>query len=792
MDEKTVVDTSSAVTTATLETSVDSIRSPLIEDVETSIRKEGISYIFESRSVSAVVNFIYTPIDGTFADIELEINNADPVKPAEDGGLLVDMGGRVHAADSEDVERHFISCEQLGDCIEARWQWVVDEEQANFLYRFRILGKSLVVEVEGGNGKASGISLGRVTGALHPKLIAVPYFNFGENYPRLLSTSGVFLSSFIDWNYSQSSGLFSVDEATAQSELRLNGGCNYLPRTNGKRHALQDRWIFTASTQFAEAFPNIVLPAAGREDEQTNKAWYNIPFIDSTEECYVELYKNLRILKQMGINELFVNHPAETWHDGDGNASFTLEAATAKGGDDALSEYLDALGDLGYKAGLQVNFRDIAAIHGDWNPAIGAQSPDGNPIVTATGHYLVKQSWALERSTQLVSDLLGKYSPEQPYVSSHAALAPWDFNDCDAQLENSSTLAHNIATQRALLASLREQGPIIGEGGNHWFYAGILSGYLARMVGTNPSQIPPLVDFTLNKLHPLQSDAGVGTIDQYFGDSIPQEEKHSRSEYLSRYLAATVAFGHAVLVPDLVDWGLSTTVKAYFMLQKLQSQYLRVPVESIHYHHNGNLLDSNDALLSGAFELGQLQIVYSNGTRIYANLGTESWQLELDEVSYTLPQGGFVARGCAENLLVYSAETETGRVDYASCDEYTYIDVRGTAISEGPIALDGAALVKERKWEIDIVPMDCQQAPTIDVAHYWPDRKLPPLRLLAYKMDEETPDVYRAEMDGEKVQLPQIEGVYMYRITLPEWMVEPGQQTTHLVGTAQYLCRQVI
>jgi hypothetical protein len=211
------------------------------------------------------------------------------------------------------------------------------------------------------------------------------------------------------------------------------------------------------------------------------------------------------------------------------------------------------------------------------------------------------------------------------------------------------------------------------------------------------------------------------------------------------------------------------------MLQKLQSQYLRVPVESIHYHHNGNLLDSNDALLSGAFELGQLQVVYSNGTRVYANLGTEAWQLELDEISYTLPQGGFVARGCADNLLVYSAETETGRVDYASCDDYTYIDVRGTAISEGPIALDGAALVKERKWEIDIVPMDCQQAPIIDVAHYWPDRKLPPLRLLAYKMDEETPDVYRAEMDGEKVKLPQIEGVYMYRITLPEWMVEPGQ-----------------
>ena len=47
-----------------------SIFPALHEEVETSIRKEGISFVFESRSVSAVVQFIYTPIDGTFADIE--------------------------------------------------------------------------------------------------------------------------------------------------------------------------------------------------------------------------------------------------------------------------------------------------------------------------------------------------------------------------------------------------------------------------------------------------------------------------------------------------------------------------------------------------------------------------------------------------------------------------------------------------------------------------------------------------------------------------------------------------
>ena len=181
-----------------MEKNPTTLRAPLKEDTETSIRKDGISYIFESRSVSAVINFVYTPIDGTFSDLELEINGASPIKPADDGGLVVEMGGRLHTADSDKIERHFISCEQLEDCVEARWQWVVDEEIANFLYKFKIVGKSLEVELEGGNGKVCGLALGRVIDAVSPKLITIPYFNFGDHHPRLLSTGGTLISSFVD------------------------------------------------------------------------------------------------------------------------------------------------------------------------------------------------------------------------------------------------------------------------------------------------------------------------------------------------------------------------------------------------------------------------------------------------------------------------------------------------------------------------------------------------------------------------------------------------------------------
>ena len=89
--------------------------------------------------------------------------------------------------------------------------------------------------------------------------------------------------------------------------------------------------------------------------------------------------------------------------------------------------------------------------------------------------------------------------------------------------------------------------------------------------------------------------------------------------------------------------------------------------------------------------------------------------------------------------------------------------------------LDGAVAIKERKWEIDVVPFACQADIAIDVGQYWPDRKLPPLRLLAFKSEDEEPDIYRADMEGDRVRFKPLEDVVIYRIALPEWMVEPGR-----------------
>lgn len=746
------------------------------EEVETSIRKEGISYVFESRSVSAVLNFVYTPIDGTFADIELEFNNNEPILPAEDGGVSVEMGGSIWLADSEEIERHFVSCDQIGDTLEARWQWKLGEEQANFLYRLRISGKTLVVEIEGGNGKGTGLTLGRVSGAMHPRLIAIPYFNLGDNYPHILCSSGYFLSSFVDWHYSGATALHAPSSEDAHRLLQLNGGCSYASQADGKRNGFQERWMLTASTQFDEVLPTLSIPATGQSETLSEYAWYNIRHIVSSEESYVELYENMRILKLMGIDNLLLNHPSETWHDEDSNASLTLSGAEAKGGDDALSEYLEAIADLGYKTSLQTNYRHIATSNPLWNPELASQLSDGSPAPTGPDQYLLKQTEALSMAPDHARAILEKYKCDALYISEHAEVPPWEFNDFSPNAAAASRLlAASHPLQQSILSSQAETGLAIGAGGNHWLYAGLLNGYLARIVGADPSRMPPLVDFDLHNLHPIQTDAGVGTIGQYFAKEIPQNEKHSRSAFIDRYLAATVAFGHACLLPDLLEWGVATTIKSYFMLQELQKNYLRVPVSSIEYHHNGQLLTTNDALLSGGFTQGQLKIVYTNGLEIHVNLGwEETWDILRGDITYTLPPGSFCAWN-DQGLLVYSAATDSGRIDYAYCEDYLFIDTRGQQLQFGPVQLNGAAVIKERKWEIDIVPFACQADIQIDVGQYWPNRKLPRLRLLAFKSDSDEPEVFRAEMEGDQVSFRAIDEAIMYRITLPEWMVEPGQ-----------------
>ncbi|MFC1525278.1 hypothetical protein ACFL6X_00530 [Candidatus Latescibacterota bacterium] len=758
------------------------------EDVTNSIQKDGISFLLEARSLSAVIRYIYTPIEGNLSDIEVEINSAEPIKISEDGGVTVEMEGEEWSASDEQVERHFVSCEQIGQSVEARWRWKRGDELADFLYRISIRGKSLLVELEGGNGKATGVDLGYVSGAAHPRLIRVPYLNLGDALPRILCTSGIFVSSFIDWYDSDAAQLYGPSE---DDELvRLNGGCRYAATSEGRRRMLRERWVLTVARSFDEVLPAVPLPVdLPPREALASRVWCQLPRLEPSAEAYVEAYEQLLSYRQLGMTDLLVLQSSDTWRDAEGPPGLALEGAQAKGGDDALTEYLEAVDDLGYPYALAVNYRDISPVDIPWRADHVAQDSEGNLAASAPGRHLLRPTRSRELAADHLASLAAKFGNAFALLGHHASKPPWERVDCDARLQDPASFGATLAAEQALLASLgspsatdievpsEETAPpcVIGEGGSHWMYAGLLPAYLSRLRGVTPSRQPLLLDFALRTLHPVEIDAGVGSPSEFAGREIAEEDRHSRSPDMDRYLAATVAFGHAAVLPDLAEWGMPAVAKTYFMLRHLQTRYLGVTADTIHYHHDGNFLEITEALVSGAIDYSQVRVVYANGLHVYVNGGwSEDWSVDWDGTTYRLPPASFLAHA-PDGLLVYSADAGSGRVDMAACGDYTYCDARGTSLDLGSVRLDGAAIVRQQNWEIDLFPLEGCQTIEVDPASFWPDRRMPPLRLLAYQHGDDDAQVLAGNVTDATVVVRPHEDYYRYSITLPEWMVEPGK-----------------
>ena len=175
--------------------------------------------------------------------------------------------------------------------------------------------------------------------------------------------------------------------------MHLNGGCRYLPASDGRRATLQRALGAdgVAPLRGGSALPPLrwTTPRgrprspAGRSGASCRR-WKPArrPTSRPTSAC--------ACTARSACATCWCCIPSRPGTTASGALPSTPKGAEAKGGDDALLEYLEAVRELGYEYAMNASFRQISPLDEAWPEAAAALDESGDYTVTGPGRYLLK------------------------------------------------------------------------------------------------------------------------------------------------------------------------------------------------------------------------------------------------------------------------------------------------------------------------------------------------------------------------------------------------------------------
>ena len=666
------------------ETILPSNHGPYVNRVEATDGGWRLAYEGEDCKVT----YYYRPKDGDLSDVWASVNDGPEFQPLAGGGPVYDFEEQARA------QRTYIGGRSDAERVVAGWR-VIGEGQNwdEWSVELRIWQKSLVLNLRERRGHVKQVLFGKVRGAPNARLISVPYLTLNDKGPYVVCTDQWFLSGLMDWYVSDASELFGGGGVYENGECSFNGGANYIPLTDGRRNPMRERVFLTISPRFDEVLPNIPNPRSDRIEEAKQALWRNIGFMD---------LPMLQRYKAYGIDGFMVNHHEVIWRDAGESFTQRLESAPKNVGDERLKEYSAAVKALGYRFGLYTNYCDFAPVNKNWDPDKVVRLSDGWWVRAWPRTYLYKPCYAAEAEAYFAPAIHEQFGTNAGYCDVHTARTPWSATDYDARTPGAGKFRTVFENYGRLLLneSVAHDGPVFSEGRMHWMYAGLVDGNYAQIVSDAPFREPPLVDFDLLKIHPLETDHGMGSPDMFYtGSPDWTEPRDFHSPWFDRFIASTIAYGHIGYLA--AEWGLPGTLKSYFLVKALQGLYAGVEVAEIGYEREGQMLDTSEAVRSGAYRGGRVYVRYANGLRVWVNLGWEgTWEVKWRGESYVLPPTGWLAV-MEGRLLAYSAVREGGRVEYVESAEYCYLDARENRYRAPALAAKGAVVIKrgeEKGW----------------------------------------------------------------------------------------------
>ncbi len=674
------------------------------KDYATDVFRDGDTYILRYSGDDGELEYRYKPGKGDLSDITAQWmdGESEELRPMDNGGVKLKTDDEVDSLITErfgnfrpnretvrDPDNFkLIDCSISDNTVVARWKVGYNNQSTEVEYTFRIWQKSLVTDVKSLGGEVGMVSLGKVSDAVNPELIGVPYL-IG---PKVLKTgtenNPLFMTSLVDYYRTGSSGLYFTGEDD-KGGVYCNGGSYYVPKTNGIRNDCYERFFLTLSPRFEETLPAIPNPkATTREDAANNLVCYYAVY--DRDEDY-QYWKNAA---RYGINKVVMLDWEVCWRDDAESFTYRSSAAPGKGGDEDLSEYVSKVQALGLRYALYNNFVDYAPVNALWDEDMVIRLPNGGWQQAWFRTYSAKPAKAVKLSRLISKNAKRKFNPTAGGPDVHTAVSPYSRVDFDERMPGAGTMMTQFYSYGQLLLEQQEiwEGPTYSECHNGYYYSGLTTGSGA-CDGSKYDNKYWLVDFYLRKMQPISAHWSLGMGER-------------NDEGADRYFARTIAYG----MPGgyLGGWRQPFdlySIRSYFMIQQLQSYYGKALIKSIRYANSkGELLEVSAAIATNAHKRSQLKLEYDNGLEIWVNGSKEeNWKTP----NADLPPSGYYAKLPNGELEVFSANKNGQRGDYVTSPAYDFIDGRGRWL-ETPVGATDKQLIilKKEDGSREVIPYE--------------------------------------------------------------------------------------
>ncbi len=521
----------------------------------------------------------------------------------------------------------------------------------------RLIGKSLVFDVTCDRSEVQRLVGGSWGPTLRRRGIPIPYYT-GAVFA--LPAEGLFVSATADWTASDASSLEGTTAA-------------YLALTDGSRNALRERIVFSVARGLDEVLPNIPNPPSPYRRDLGGRI-----VLDVWGGPYRDIARSLEALHGAGVTDCAVI--IHDWQrSGYDNAlPDHLPAAADKGGDTGMKDLVSTAVQLGFRIALHENYVDYYPNYDAFNPEDIARDSAGKRIPawfnpgTGLQSFAVKPTAEIRLAQTQSPEIHRRYGTNADYLDVHSSVPPWFHVDMRAGEQGAGTFAEVFAVHSALWRFERSthQGPVFGEGANHWYWSGLLDGVEAQFgagwPGSQGMSAPLMVDFDLLKIHPLQFNHGMGYYERWWSN--PTWGQIPPMQVLDQYRMQEVAFGHAGFLGAATWSHVPLAWLEHNLLSPVTLRYATAKPVDIQYRQGNRWVGSTAAAMTGDWTC--VQVRYDNGLTITANGG----QNPIATGTALLPRFGWKAEGAG--VEAWTALKDGVIADYAATSDTVFANAR--------------------------------------------------------------------------------------------------------------------